>query len=392
MRVLFLVGRDPKHTRTGGGDQQAWAWARWLADRGDDVTFVSQREQGLEATEVVEGIRVLRLGRGVRLPWAAFRYYRRHSADFDLVYEDPIGSGRVPYVSPMYARVPVIAVWHQVSARLFAEIYGPWRARILSGVERVVAARYRKALFWAPSDESAEDVTRTFRLARAQVRVVNPTVDGRPPVVRSEPPAPVLVALGVMRPYKSFHHAIQALPQVLALEADARLVIAGRHHDAEYETSLQALARSLGVAEAVEFRFDITENEKEELLGTACALVLPSALEGFGIVALEANRAGTPVIASTGVPLAAVTDCFNGLRYRFGAVNDLADAAIRLLTDRELWTSLSKNSVDAAARFTPEAVAPQFEALIERATSGASGPTAEVGSVAQVLTQSTRRG
>ena len=47
-------------------------------------------------------------------------------------------------------------------------------------------------------------------------------------------------------------------------------------------------------------------------------------VEGFGIVVLEANARGVPVIASDGVPEGAVQEGRNGLRYRFGDIDSLA--------------------------------------------------------------------
>jgi glycosyltransferase involved in cell wall biosynthesis len=103
-------------------------------------------------------------------------------------------------------------------------------------------------------------------------------------------------------------------------------------------------------------------------------LVLPSSVEGFGIVVLEANACGVPVIASSGVPEGAVRDGFNGLRYQFGDIRALADRIVHLLWDTALYSSLSKNASSNAERFSWSRVGADYERVVREAA--ASVPTA----------------
>ena len=74
-------------------------------------------------------------------------------------------------------------------------------------------------------------------------------------------------------------------------------------------------------------------------------LVLPSAIEGFGMVIIEANACGTPAIASDRIPDDALKHGYNGLRYPFGDIQALSVAMIKLLEDKKLWEKLSHNSL-----------------------------------------------
>jgi glycosyltransferase involved in cell wall biosynthesis len=58
----------------------------------------------------------------------------------------------------------------------------------------------------------------------------------------------------------------------------------------------------------------LRENEKNELLCKAKALILPSSYETLSYVTLEAMACGTPVIVSSAVPEEAVINNFNGIR------------------------------------------------------------------------------
>src|SRR5207245_4701317 len=138
------------------------------------------------------------------------------------------------------------------------------------------------------------------------------------------------------RRYKCPDHAIRAMAEVVRVVPAAQLILAGRHDDNRYEEELHRLIGKLGLNGVAEFRFDITEEEKRSLLDSCSALLLPSTVEGFGIVVLEANARGVPVIASSGVPESAVRGGENGLRYPFGRITELSSRIIKVLTDEEL--------------------------------------------------------
>src|SRR5205823_6310199 len=131
---------------------------------------------------------------------------------------------------------------------------------------------------------------------------------------------PTILWLGKLRRYKCPHHVVKALPAIRKAVPNARLVIAGRRDDLAYERELRDMVAGLALGDAVDFKFDLTEAEKRGVILSSRMLVLPSVVEGFGIVVLEANACGLPVVASSGVPVGAVTDGLNGLRYQFGDI------------------------------------------------------------------------
>lgn len=83
-----------------------------------------------------------------------------------------------------------------------------------------------------------------------------------------------------------------------------QLVIAG-DGDPEYVQQLMHLCNSLGLASQVQWLGFVEGEAKQTLLQQADWFVLPSASENFGIAAAEALMAGTPVLLSPGVALAA---------------------------------------------------------------------------------------
>ena len=83
-----------------------------------------------------------------------------------------------------------------------------------------------------------------------------------------------------------------------------QLDIAGEG-DPEYLQQLQHHCKALGLAAQVQWHGFAAGEAKQALLQQADWFVLPSASENFGIAAAEALMAGTPVVLSPGVALAA---------------------------------------------------------------------------------------
>ena len=123
------------------------------------------------------------------------------------------------------------------------------------------------------------------------------------------------------------------MPKILRYWPGARLVIAGR---GPAEESLRRLAAGLGLAGNVSMVGFVPDDERNRLYGMASAAVVPSLYEPFGITALEAMAAGTPLIAAdTGGLAEIVKNGVNGWQFYAGSSNSLADAVLHVLHSPE---------------------------------------------------------
>jgi glycosyltransferase involved in cell wall biosynthesis len=100
-----------------------------------------------------------------------------------------------------------------------------------------------------------------------------------------------LLTVGHLVPVKAQELIIAALP----LLPGVRLVVAG---DGPNRQMLEELARSLQVADRVEFLGAVPQAQLRGHYGAADALVLASSREGWANVLLESMACGTPVVAS----------------------------------------------------------------------------------------------
>lgn len=94
---------------------------------------------------------------------------------------------------------------------------------------------------------------------------------------------------------KGFDEILDVLPRLLREANDLVYVVVG---DGSDRARLEKKARDLGINESVVFTGYVDEAEKLDYYRTADVFVMPSRLEGFGYVFLEALAAGIPVIAS----------------------------------------------------------------------------------------------
>lgn len=347
-----------------GGDLVLWEHARWLAAQGHSVLYLAASFPSAPREETYEGVPVVRLG-PLHLLWlTTFVYYLRFCRrGFDLVVAEGFGGSRIPRLCPLYVRQPIITEWYQVHDQLFRTQYPGWAVPLLNGLERLTAFIHRKTFVQALTEEWREAFPRLGfhpeRIFLCPVSVPDEWLESTPPVAREQR----VVWLGKLRRYKCPDHVLQAWPQVVGRHPEARLTIALRRDDRGYEAELRRLARTLGIEDTVEFLVNITDQEKRALLLRSSVMVVPSSVEGFGIVVIEANACGMPVVASSGVPEGAVGEGRNGLRYEFGDIEALANRLSALLSDPPLWSRLSAQSIEFARRFAWHRTAAEFESI-----------------------------
>lgn len=150
------------------------------------------------------------------------------------------------------------------------------------------------------------------------------------------PETPVVGAIGRMVWQKGFEFFIKAIPKILEVTPDARFLLVG---DGSLRPDLENLARELDVYDRViftGFRSDI-----QQLLSTLDVLVVPSLLEGFPMITLEAMAMATPVVATRihGIT-EQIVDGKEGILIPPRNPEALATAVQRLITDKQLGTNL----------------------------------------------------
>ncbi len=149
----------------------------------------------------------------------------------------------------------------------------------------------------------------------------------------------VVITVSRLIPRKGHDVVLQALPQVLKKVPNAVYLIVG---DGPQEAHLRSLADSLGLQNSVRFAGSIPNAETVDYYHASDVFVMPNRrmsngdIEGFGLVFLEANVCGLPVIGGrSGGAVDAIEHGRTGFLVEPTSVEEVADRLIELLTQED---------------------------------------------------------
>ncbi|MCZ4608457.1 D-inositol-3-phosphate glycosyltransferase [Streptomyces sp. Lzd4kr] len=255
---------------------------------------------------------------GVMQAWAGHRpgYY-------DLVHSHYWLSGHVGWLAAQRWGAPLVHAMHtmaKVKNANLADGDTPEPAARVIGETQIVAAADRLI---ANTSEEADELVRHYAAARDKVAVVHPGVnltrfapaDGRAAArARLGLPQDALIPLfaGRIQPLKAPDILLRAVAVLLDEHPELRSrilvpIVGGPSGSGLAKPEgLQKLAARLGIADVVRFRPPVGQEQLADWFRAASVLVMPSYSESFGLVAIEAQAAGTPVLAAAvgGLPVA----------------------------------------------------------------------------------------
>jgi len=285
---------------------------------------------------------------------------------YDLVHSHYWLSGQVGWLARDRWRVPLIHTAHTLAKvkneALAAGDRPEPRARVI-GEQQVVDEADRLV---ANTEEEARQLVRHYGADPARTLVVPPGVDlerfspgDRAAARRAIGAAQddvVLLFVGRIQPLKAPDVLLEAAARLVAdapsLRARLKVHVVGAPSGSGLEAprQLEQLAADLGIADLVRFFPPQPPQRLAEHYRAADVTVVPSHNESFGLVALEAQACGCPVVAAAvgGLPTA-VRDGVSGVLVLGHDPGDYARAVRDVLRRREL---LSAGARRHAARFS----------------------------------------
>ena len=154
---------------------------------------------------------------------------------------------------------------------------------------------------------------------------------------------------------KIFNKIQQTLP--------AKLMMVG---DGPEKVKAEQLCEKLGITDKVIFFGN--SNEIDSILSNSDLFLLPSETESFGLAALEAMAWRVPVISSNTGGLPEVNfEGVSGYLSNVGAVNEMAENAIKILSNKETLNAFKENALSVAKQFDIHNVLPFYESIYYKA-------------------------
>jgi D-inositol-3-phosphate glycosyltransferase len=287
---------------------------------------------------------------------------------YDLVHSHYWLSGQVGWIAQERWGVPLVHTMHtmaRVKNLTLAQGDAPEPAIREIGEEQVVTAADRLV---ANTHAEAKELIELYHADPNRVRVVHPGVDldvffpGNQNSARKDlgvaEDAIVLLFVGRIQPLKAPDVLIEAAAEILKRnpELRSRLVVAicggPSGSGLERPDALVTLADQLGVTDVVKFVPPTSSAELVKWFQAASVCVVPSYSESFGLVAIEAQACGTPVIAARvgGLPTA-VRDGISGVLVDGHEAATWANHIIDVVNNDELRTKLSAGAIAHASHF-----------------------------------------
>lgn len=287
---------------------------------------------------------------------------------YDLVHSHYWLSGQVGWLAKERWGVPLVHSMHtmaEVKNAYLAEGDTPEPAVRVLGEAQVVAASDRLV---ANTDDEADQLVELYGADRDRVVTVNPGVNldlFRPGNARAARArlglpldGPLLLFVGRIQPLKAPDVLVRAAARMIEADPSLRGRLTVAVVGGPSGTGLAApghlseLAGALGIADLVRFAPAAPQEELADWFRAATVSVVPSYNESFGLVALESQACGTPVVAAAvGGLTTAVRHGRSGLLVAGHDPADYANALSRLVASPRFHAELSAGALEHAVRF-----------------------------------------
>lgn len=215
------------------------------------------------------------------------------------------------------------------------------------------------------SESLKKDTLRLFNISK-EIHVINNFIDfEKYPEIDSdecqrgtiaEEHERIITHISNLRPVKRASDVMEIFYKIQK-EIPSKLLLVGEGPDREH---IEFQAKELGILDKVLFLGN--SNEVNKLLCYSDLFLLPSQTESFGLAALEAMAARTPVISTNAGGLPEVNiHGETGFLSDVGDTDDMAKNGIFILKDKETLQQFKQNALAQAKRFSLQNVLPAYK-------------------------------
>jgi len=176
----------------------------------------------------------------------------------------------------------------------------------------------------------------------------------------------IVLSVGAYKRRKGFDVLLKSFAQVKKSIPQARCIIVGGNKENEYFKTIHRLSQDLGIEGDIQFLESLSDGELKEMYMKAKVFALTPVsdvynFEGFGLIYLEANAYGIPVVGSLDSGAEdAISDGYNGLLAKARDSEDTAEKIVMLFKDETLREKMSKNAVMWAEKMSWENIIKEY--------------------------------
>jgi glycogen(starch) synthase len=365
---LAVFNTQPPHLYFGGVERRIIETAKRLRDQAD-ITVYSGTKAGFKKPEVIDGVGFVPCYSTDRIfpldNWFFNRSLSKKAVAIDAdVYEAHAvsGYGLVKALNKQGIKRPFVHTIHGVLADEYEQArengYQSFRNRIanyfmhrLAKLEGETAKN--ATLIVTISKYSLEKIENYYGVDAAKVRIVPNGVDPEEfkPVAETDREGgrrrlglgsePCVLFVGSLIPRKGLPFLVEAAEKIVKEYSGTKFVIVG---EGPLKNRLLSNLETANLSGNFTFLGNVKGDMLPALYNCADVFALPSIQEGQGIVLLEAQASARPVVAfDVGGVNEAVRNGETGLLVKRGSTEELADALLKLLSDKALREKMGAN-------------------------------------------------
>lgn len=210
----------------------------------------------------------------------------------------------------------------------------------------------------AVGEELKKEIHNHFSIPEEKISVINMGVNrevfhqGDKAAIRNKLKIPqddlILLFVGNLIRAKGLDDLVAAYRQMIKQEPNLSLHLIGEPKDQTFFVELKQLADGV---ESITIHDAMDQRNVADWMAAADLFILPSHIEGFGLVALEAMACGLPVVGSDVGGLSYLLANETGIKAEAHNPEDIATKALEVLRNKDMQTSLIANGLKKADEF-----------------------------------------
>lgn len=348
MKILAISHEFPPIG--GGGANACYFLTKGFVEKGHEVTLVTANYQGMPESEIVNGVRVIRVNSKrahkehcsfkemlsylLKAYPVANKLQKRENFDVCLVFFG-IPSGPIGYMLKKKYKLPYVIRFGGGDVPGFQERF----TKVYKIIAPAIKLIWKKADALIANSQGLKDMALDF-YNKKPFDVIPNGVDTEVfyPSVKEESDEFKILFVSRLIERKGLQFIIPQLKKIQdSTKKSVKLIVVG---DGPYRETLERIAEENHVSDMVEF---VGQKGKEEIVPfyqNADLFILPSSKEGMPNVVLEAMACGLPIIM-TPCEGSAELICENGYK---AERKEFADYIIKLIGDNEMRKEMSINS------------------------------------------------
>ncbi len=342
---ILMISKSLPDSFKGGIQTHVWALSKWLQNLGHDVTILAGGEAWKRTYAIQnEGRKIVRIPffPGRRMPFlkksieefafciAAYQWVNKHGSEYDIIHIQ----GRSGAWIPKRLAVRTVATYHGLIRMENQSIPSIWHtdswlhSHFAKWLEQLPLTRTQSVIY--VSNEIKSRVKKIYGKTGQSACIIHNGIERATFTDLDTKDPNELVFVGRLHPVKGLESLIEAISMV---DVDVACTLIG---DGPMRTEIEKLIQTKKLEHKIKLLGSLSHLEVMQMIRKSHALILPSFYETQGIVLMEANVQGIPVLASNinGIN-EVVKHGFNGLLFEAGNSKDMAHKITELFTHPE---------------------------------------------------------